>query len=177
MTTPATLPVSPAGVTAATPAANPLADLKPIHLPADPAWWPPAPGWWIVAALLLAALLVLGVFLWRKYRWRQWQETVLNEVDHAIARHNQRHLQIAGLSEILRRVALRRYPRERVASLHGAAWLDFLDRHGSADGRFRQGDATVLANAIYRPPNNTDPLRPGDPLVQLVRNWIRRNLS
>lgn len=173
MTTPTHIPAN----LPATAATNPLAGLQPIHLPADPSWWPPAPGWWMVAALLLATLLTLALYLWRKRRWRQWQDSILAEVDKAIAGHGERSLQIAGLSGILRRAALRRYPREQVASLHGKSWLDFLDRNGG-DGRFQQGDATTLATDVYRPPNNnSDPLTPDDPLVQLVRDWIRRNLS
>jgi hypothetical protein len=170
---------TPANIPPALPnqaAANPLAGLKPIHLPADPSWWPPAPGWWVVAAVLLAGLLTLGLYLWRKRRWQHWRNSILVEVDQAITRHQQRNLQIAGLSEILRRVALRRYPREQVASLHGKQWLDFLDRCGG-DGRFHQGDAAALATDVYATPNNQHPLTPNDPLANLVREWIRRNLS
>ncbi|MEP6880575.1 MAG: DUF4381 domain-containing protein, partial [Dokdonella sp.] len=37
---------------------QPGPELRDIHLPADPSWWPPAPGWWILAAILL------GVTIW-----------------------------------------------------------------------------------------------------------------
>jgi hypothetical protein len=41
--------------------------LRDIHLPAEPAWWPPAPGWW---ALAVIALLIMGVAIAfaRQYR-------------------------------------------------------------------------------------------------------------
>ncbi len=164
-------------MTTAAPAADPLAGLKPIHLPADPSWWPPAPGWWMLAALLLAMVVALVVYGWRKHRRRRWQNGILAEVDRAIVEQPQRHLQIAGLSEILRRTALRRYPREQVASLHGHAWLAFLD-HNGGEGRFCQSEAAVLATDLYRQPDiSLAPLKPSDPLVQLVRTWVRRNLS
>ena len=35
------------------PEENPLINLKDIHLPPAVAIWPPAPGWWIVAVVLL----------------------------------------------------------------------------------------------------------------------------
>ena len=49
------------------PGADLLAALKPIHLPAEPGWWPPAPGWWLLAlGLILALIAALAL-------WRRWQ--------------------------------------------------------------------------------------------------------
>ncbi len=48
-----------------------LAQLRDIHLPADPEWWPPAPGWWILA-LIAGVVLVYGV--WRLIaRWQRFR--------------------------------------------------------------------------------------------------------
>ena len=37
-----------------------LAELRDIHEPLAPLWWPPAPGWWLIAIACIAAL-VFGV--------------------------------------------------------------------------------------------------------------------
>jgi len=36
---------------------DPLAPLRPLHLPDQIGWWPPAPGWWLLAGV---AAVVLG---------------------------------------------------------------------------------------------------------------------
>ena len=54
------------------PALNPsLLPLKDIHLPGAVLWWPPAPGWWVLAGLVL----VLMVIAWIRYR-RGWRHRV-----------------------------------------------------------------------------------------------------
>ena len=37
-------------------APNPLDQLRDIHLPEPISWWPPAPGWWILAVASCALL-------------------------------------------------------------------------------------------------------------------------
>ena len=42
--------------------------LRDLHLPDAIGWWPPAPGWWVVIALLAAGL---GYLAWRAFlRWQ-----------------------------------------------------------------------------------------------------------
>jgi len=48
---------------------NPMLEqLRDIHLPEAVHWWPPAPGWWIVAALLLGLITWLSRYLQARYR-------------------------------------------------------------------------------------------------------------
>ena len=39
--------------------------LRDVHVPAAPSMWPPAPGWWLLAA---AALTVIAVIWFLKLR-------------------------------------------------------------------------------------------------------------
>ena len=39
--------------------------LRDIHLPGAIGWWPPAPGWWLLAALVLAGLALYAVHYYR----------------------------------------------------------------------------------------------------------------
>jgi uncharacterized protein with von Willebrand factor type A (vWA) domain len=54
-----------------------------------------------------------------------------------------------GLSSLLRRVALARFPREQVAALHGERWRELLAR--SRREGLPQDVAEALEAALYRP--------------------------
>ncbi|MBS1202779.1 MAG: hypothetical protein H6R22_1288, partial [Chromatiaceae bacterium] len=51
-------------------APDPLAGLRDWHLPDPVSWWPPAPGWWLVAGLALAAC-ALTLHWWLRRRRRR----------------------------------------------------------------------------------------------------------
>ncbi len=156
------------------PASNPLQGLHDIHLPASPELWPLAPGWWIVLGLIALLSVVIGIYWWRKRRWHSYIlaqiETVINKPDTDLSQ------QLAGLSSILRRVALKRYPREQVAALHGQQWLDFVQQT-SKDKHFDRNIIQPLAEGLYQSKSGSSLLTEDDPLVQLIIKWIEENLS
>ena len=153
--------------------------LRDIHLPAEPGWWPLAPGWWIVAALALVLLVWASRIALRRYRLHQQRQRLLARLD-ALARPDGRLTPdaVAEISTLLRRLALMRYPRQRVAALTGVEWLRFLDQTldqtGGNDG-FSHGPGQVLATGPYRAslPNDVDFAA----LNTLVRDWIKQNLG
>jgi len=112
-------------------AVDPLADLKDIHLPPPIGIWPPAPGWWILAILLLIALIVIGrkLFLyWRRTAYRRAAARALKNLHAEWQRHNDDNAFARSVNQLLKQTALTTYPREQVAALNGRAWLDFLDQ-------------------------------------------------
>ena len=156
---------------AATP--DPLADLRGYHLPDAVAWWPPAPGWWLLAGLLLVLIIGLGFYLVRRRRRRAAARMALGELARLrsdFASNGKPGDFVRGLSRLLRRFALARFPRHRVAALTGTAWLEFLDANGG-DGRFRDGLGRLLVEAPYRPMAEL----PTDALADLAADWIQRN--
>ncbi|MDH4275856.1 MAG: DUF4381 domain-containing protein, partial [Gammaproteobacteria bacterium] len=133
--------------------------LRDIHLPDPVSGWPPAPGWWLLAALGLVLVLVLVVRHRRKRPRRASLEDVArDEITRLWAdymRDSDPQALVSGLSGVVRRVALARYPRAEVAGLTGMAWLEFLDRSvGGTD--FTQGGGRVLIEAAYRPDSTVD---------------------
>lgn len=150
--------------------------LRDVHIPTPPPWWPPAPGWWLLAALLLIALLLGAWWLLRTLHRQRRQRAMLAQL-HALEQTliaDPTPEQLAGLSAILKRLALLKFPPCEVAALHGTAWLAFLDRTGG-DGAFASGAGRVLGDAAYR-------RRLGEGLdvrglMQAVHRWLGRNMS
>ncbi len=138
------MPVTPAG-------SDPLAGLRDWHLPDPVSWWLPAPGWWVVAGLVLVALAG-ATLLWQR-RWRQGaaMRAALRELK-VLRGQLDAELDPSGfaaaVSVLLRRLALTRFPRERVAGLSGASWLAFLDATGGGDA-FSHGPGRMLADLPY----------------------------
>ena len=145
--------------------------LRDIRPPAEPAFWPPAPGWWVLLALLAASLAAAGARAWRAYRARARRRRILAALD-GISHQVQGPALAAEVSALLKRVALARFPRGEVAPLTGPAWLAFLDRHGGA-GRFTAGPGRVLAEGPYARALDLD-LDP-QALLDLAGDWVRKN--
>ena len=157
---------------------NPTAaalDLRDIHAAAAPPFWPPAPGWWVLVTVLLVVLVLLGVWAARRYRVRQRKRQIMDELDQLSDCYSKENISgfVTSLSTLLRRVALQRYARARVASLTGTDWLRFLDDTGGA-GEFTGGVGQILEVGPYQPHNCEVP---AEALLVLVRRWIRKNLE
>ncbi len=146
--------------------------LKDIHTPGLPEFWPPAPGWWVVA-LLSIALLIWAVFALRRFlqlrHQRQQVLALLTQLEENFDPNQAAH-HLGELSILLRRVALTRFPRQQVAALTGSEWLKFLDKTGG-DGQFSNGPGKILATGPYQAHLDIDI----KPLLPLLRRWIKRN--
>jgi hypothetical protein len=157
-------------------AEDPLSELADIHLPDAVPFWPPAPGWWVLAALVLLALALLYRHQIARLFLRRRLASALRELDsayrlfQAAPERNAAGLQLLQtFNAVLKRVALVHFRDPAVPGLNGRAWLRFLDAqmHG-AD--FTVGVGQVLADGIYRPVFNADV----DALHALCRRWVEQ---
>lgn len=161
-------------------AEDPLSQLADIHLPESVAFWPPAPGWWFLAACILLLVFLLVGWLYRQWMLRRRLSSALQELDTAWDNYEQKtsssdNNNQAGLellydfSTLLKRVALVYYPQTDVAKLTGQSWTQFLDMsHGSTE--FTNGHGKALADGEYRPVFDADAAA----LHVLVRQWIKQ---
>ncbi len=153
-------------------AADPLSDLRDIHLPDPVSFWPPAPGWWI-ALILVIGLMAFSVWAFRKFRTPKAFKTARHELQglrESYAANHQDSTLTLGLSRLLRRYAIAVYGREQVAGLTGQKWLAFLDEKGLTS-QFTEGAGRVLVSVPY---GGHEPVE-GQELLATVEHWLKGN--
>ena len=147
---------------------TPSLQLRDVHEGFAPAWWPPAPGWW----LLLAAILAIAAFFaWRTLRRHRRRAMILRLFDETVAQAATPSLQVAAMSELLRRAARRKHAN--ADTLDGEDWLRFLDA-GLPQPVFSAGAGALLRDGGFRTDvaaNEVDALR----VVARARflDWMR----
>jgi hypothetical protein len=128
--------------------------LRDLHLPEPIGWWPLAPGWWLVIALVLIGIGWLLLRAWRRYQFhapRRYAIRALAAVEvEYLARRNPVTLG-QQLSELLRRTMLAYAPRHEVAGLTGDAWLEWLDKDMPVPYFHTEGGKSLL-HLPYRDP-------------------------
>ena len=118
--------------------------LADIHLPSAPTWWPPAPGWWLLLAVILA---IAASFASRMLRRRRRRAMILRLFDETVAQAATPSMQVAAMSELLRRAARRKHAN--ADTLDGDDWLRFLDA-GLQQPVFAAGAGALLRDGGFR---------------------------
>lgn len=97
---------------------DPLAQLSDIHLPENVHNYPIAPGWWLLAIIVMA-LVVYGIIKLRQYfKARKVQKQALKQLLAAT--------EMSTIVTILKWAALQYFPRQQVAYLTGNNFKTFL---------------------------------------------------
>jgi hypothetical protein len=123
-------------------------ELRDIHAPAPPSWWPPAPGWWLLAIFVVAFSIFIFFHFYRKWQRRKRRLAVMAEFERTVvAARDDAPALASALSAFLRRLAMRGTPA--AATLAGEAWLGHLDAR-LASNEFSSGVGRALIEAPYR---------------------------
>lgn len=137
--------------------------------PAPIGWWPLAPGWWLLIALTLLVLALVGRWWWQRRRALAPLQQALREHQQIAGQwqqHRDARASTAALSALLKRVARHYHPDEPVATLTGACWQDFLIRTGA--GAFDADSAATLSR-LYQNTNSADFAPP----LSACERWLK----
>lgn len=150
---------------------DPLAQLKDIHLPTPIGWWPLAPGWYVVLALIVFIFIFIFYCIYKNHRnakAKNYALILLMNYQKEYEKEQNTALTSARISELLRRVALAYYPRREVASLHGEDWLRFLNETGKGI------DFNLVKEMLLDAPFKTAQTMDLNPLFNTARLWIKQ---
>lgn len=136
--------------------------------------WPLAIGWWIMIA---CGIVILGFAIWLLLRsidyFRSWRRDTFRKLDSL-----EKNLSpstsgetVVFLSEYLRRIAVRRFPRKECAGLVGDEWLIWLKAHDPKQFDWIE-KGKLLIKIPYAPGHADLPLQQIKELIQAVRNWV-----
>jgi hypothetical protein len=135
--------------------------LRDIHLPGAISWWPPAIGWWVVAALVLSAIAVYAIHYYRA-RHKRSALRALTRVRAALEQGAEPVACLQRVSTILRRFAMTtvgapntNFAPADVPGLIGDRWLQYLDGRWQKT-EFSAGVGRQLLAAPYARPNSIE---------------------
>ena len=140
-----------------------LAQLAPLRTPESIGWWPMAPGWWIVLALTIFGLVLIGRWIRQRYVRTHYRRAALSQL--RLLKGTK--ATTTDINQLLKAAALRAFPAEQVAALHGQAWQDFLLT--TCENLPTEGLAELDSLYAAHPPAATEAL------LLMTEYWVRRH--
>lgn len=150
---------------------NPLDQLQPNHLPDPIGFWPPAIGWWIITVIAITFLALLTIQAHRRWKKNRYRSVALKQASEAFAKyqeHQSSHRFAHDCNELLKKVALRAFPKNDVAGLNGTLWSQFLAETGNTTEFLNH---SAFNNDRYNP----NASMPTEELYELTRRWIKKH--
>jgi hypothetical protein len=145
-----------------------LSQLRDIQGAPEAPFWPPAPGWWLIAAGLLALLFWGLRALRRRSLARRRRRDLVNRLgrlrqDHDPDREPQAWL--SGVNRLLKVTAMRAFPDQAPGVLTGSEWVAFLGMDSDSEA------FSALAAGPYEPQPHFD----SKALERAAEGWLRRH--
>lgn len=151
---------------------NPLlSQLEGLIDPAQTSWWPLAPGWWILALLLVVVLIAVTFLLVKKSRQNAYKKEALNHLNNL---KSQQQDTIANINILLKKTAISAYGRQTVSRLTGEDWVHFLIARNTKD-KISESDKdqlkTTFCESLYTSQKN----QTNENLYRFAQNWIKHH--
>jgi hypothetical protein len=139
---------------------DPLQQLRDVHMPMDPAWWPPAIGWWLLAIVLAAGVAWLIVTTKRAHARKRPVREARALIDRLFDQARSGAMTpiefLHAGNEVLKRALVPGLGQREFASLAGEKWLHALDTITETD-HFTNGPGRILGNERFQKEPNVDP--------------------
>lgn len=150
-----------------------LQNLNDIVVPGPPPWWPPAPGWYVLAAVVAVGIALL-LLRWVKHRRRnRYRYLALKQL--ASIRQDGSVDALQHIPALLKRAALTAWPRQQVASLSGPDWHRFLDASAGTE-RFSSGAGAALDWLAYTGSASETPAGPERAqILDAAEYWLKHH--
>lgn len=149
-----------------------LTQLRDIHEPAAPSFWPLPIGWWIAAALALVMLTICILLVVQEQRRKRPYARIRSaaeELNQNRASGEIDALEYAtSINLLFKELVIRIEGQDEAASMHGSSWLDFLAERFN-DREFVEGAGRCLGSERYLPMSFSD-----EGLQELVHKTLRR---
>ena len=146
-----------------------LPELRDIHLPDGVSAFPPAYGWWVILATIIA--LVALVYMISVIRRKSKKLYALHLLQNIYC--NNTIASAVEMSGLLRRICIFKY--KEAITLSGINWIKFLN--SKTKKPLADKTAELLLNAPYIPQNSKG-FAQSDVIAlrQFCKNWIGENL-
>jgi hypothetical protein len=150
--------------------ANPLANLRDIHLPHAVSAWPPGPGYYALIAVFIILMLIYIKYKKKQAYTAPKQEALaeLSRIEADYKQNSNAKPTAAAITMLLKQVALVYHPRIDVASLHGHAWLLFLQETS------QNIDFNAIQTSLLDTPFNPKSREDLNPLLTATQCWIKQ---
>ena len=143
--------------------------LDAIHM------WPLGWGWWLL--LFCVSVLIGGGMWWAVRRLayqRSWQKDALEKLailEKNLSEENARET-VIQLSEYLRRIIIKQFPRTECAGLIGKQWLTWLSQHDPKQFNWEE-EGAVFLHIPYAPSSYIPSTKNIQELIHAVKYWVR----
>ena len=144
-------------------------ELRDIHLPDAVSWWPPAPGWWLLALLILIMAFMMPAMI-KRLKSKPLNKLALSEfrkIELSFQAHQNKTQLAQDISVLLRRICLSYKPGREAASLTGQQWIEYLNAM-TENPCFSDQLAEVLFNAPYQKQTEFN----SHDLISSCKTWI-----
>jgi hypothetical protein len=155
-----------------------LSQLRDIQGAPEAPFWPPAPGWWILALGLLVLLAWALRGLYRRAVARRRRLELVKRLERLRHQHDpeqEPQAWLAGVNRLLKVTAMRAFPEQAPGVLTGAAWVAFLGGATGAGAETGTGTGPDAFSALAAGPYEPHPDFDARVLERAAEDWLRRH--